>query len=153
MSVRIQQEDFDLGAEYAALRAAAPGAGAIVCFSGLVRDWSANKEQAVTHLALEHFAGFTEALCEQIIAQANRRFSLLGARVVHRIGKLMPNDQIVLVITAAEHRLAAFQGAEFIMDYLKSNATIWKKEAGLDGGEWLGLKQADQHAIERWETN
>lgn len=157
MDVIIATEDFSAQEYYESLRQAAPQAGAIVMFVGLVRDFvgeSASESKtapSVDYLELEHYPGMTEALCQEIIDQARERFALDAVRVVHRVGKVTASEQIVLVAVASTHRVRAFEGAEFIMDYLKTRATFWKKEVGADGANWLGMKQADHDAALRWE--
>ncbi len=146
--VRIQTEDFDLSAESARLRAADGDVGAIVAFVGTVRDQGATLEA----MELEHYPGMTEAAIEAIIDLAQARFALRGARVIHRVGRLAAGDQIVLVLATARHRHAAFEGCEFIMDYLKTQAPFWKKEieAGSGEGRWVDARAADDAALARW---
>ena len=162
MSVIIQNQDFDVGLEYQRLCDANPKAGAVVFFVGLVRDFYSEPEQAsedsdsspnIDYLELEHYAGMTESLCQETITQAIARFGVADARVIHRVGKLSARAQIVFVAVAGQHRSEAFQAAEFIMDYLKSTATIWKKEVGSDGAHWLGMKDKDAQAAKRWKSS
>ncbi len=148
MSVSIQTEDFDLGAELAALRQSSAQAGALVSFVGLVRDLS--EAGKVANIVLEHYPGMSEKALHSIIAEANSRWQLLGVRVIHRVGELHPNDQIVLVATASAHRGDAFAACEFIMDYLKTSAPFWKREQTDHGAQWLGTKESDLKRAERW---
>jgi molybdopterin synthase catalytic subunit len=146
MAVRVQREDFDLGAELALLRAAAPGCGALVSFTGLVREMGG----AVAAIELEHYPGMTEKALAAIEAEARARWPLEACLIVHRHGRLAPGEQIVLVATASAHREAAFAAAEFLMDYLKSRAPFWKKETGPEGTRWVEARAADEVALERW---
>ncbi|MDB5864013.1 MAG: molybdopterin converting factor, large subunit [Betaproteobacteria bacterium] len=148
MTVRIQTEDFDLGAEVAALRKGNPAIGAIASFVGVVRD--VNEGDRVSEMTLEHYPGMTEKSIEQIIAQARGRWSVIDAVVVHRVGLLLPTDQIVLVVVAAAHRGDAFAACEFIMDYLKTQAPFWKKESTREGARWVDARATDDTAAERW---
>ncbi len=149
MSVSVQVEDFDVAAEMAAMRAGRTDIGAIVSFSGLVRDMA--KGDAISDMELEHYPGMTEKALEAIEAQANARWELQGSRIIHRYGKLEPGAQIVLVLTASPHRHAAFEAAEFLMDYLKSRAPFWKKEGTAGGGHWVDAREADEAALSRWD--
>ena len=146
--VSIQHEDFDIGAEVAALRAGDDGVGAVAAFVGTVRD--RNDGAAVTSLELEHYPGMTEASIEAMIDEAMRRFEIRAARVVHRVGVLAPPAQIVLVVVTSAHRGEAFQACEFLMDYLKTQAPFWKKEAGTVGARWVDARVADDAALARW---
>jgi molybdopterin synthase catalytic subunit len=146
--VSIRTADFDLGAEVAALRAADVGVGAVATFVGTVRD--RNDGSAVSALELEHYPGMTERAIEAMIDEAVRRFDIRAARVVHRVGPLAPGDQIVLVVVTASHRGAAFQACEFLMDYLKTQAPFWKKEATPEGARWVDARTADDAALARW---
>ena len=148
MTVRIQAADFDISAEIAALRRGNPGIGAVASFIGVVRD--VNEGGAVAGMTLEHYPGMTEKAIEEIVAQAQARWSVLDARVVHRVGALKPTDQIVLVIVASAHRGDAFAACEFIMDYLKTRAPFWKKEATGSGTRWVEARVSDDIAAERW---
>lgn len=151
-NVWVGEADFDVATEYAKLSEASAHAGALVFFVGLVRDLYPSEivGEAVTHLELEHYPGMTEALCEQILYEANQRFPFDGATVMHRVGKLSVGEQIVLVAISSRHRENAFQAAQFVMDYLKTRATFWKKEVGSKGAEWLGVKEKDRQAAGRW---
>jgi len=146
--VRIQTEDFDLSQEVARLRQADPGVGAVASFVGTVRD--RGDGQAVSAMELEHYPGMTERAIEAMIDQALQRFDLRAACVVHRVGLLQPLDQIVLVAVTSAHRGAAFQGCEFLMDYLKTQAPFWKKETTPDGARWVDARVADDAALQRW---
>ena len=148
MSVAIQHEDFDLNAEVAALRASSNNVGAIVSFVGLVRDMS--PDGAVESIFLEYYPGMCEKELNKIIAEATARWQLIGTRVIHRIGLLHPNEQIVLVAAAASHRGEAFKGCEFIIDYLKTAAPFWKKEIKPDGEVWLETKETDKQRMQHW---
>ncbi len=149
MSVSVQQGDFDVAAEMAALRAGRTDIGAIVSFTGLVRD-SAHGEE-ISDMELEHYPGMTEKALQDIEAKANARWPLQATRIVHRFGRLSPGEQIVLVLTASPHRHAAFEAAEFLMDFLKSRAPFWKKEGTGDGGRWVDARDSDEDALSRWE--
>ena len=146
--VSVQPGDFDVGAELAALRAGDAGAGAVCAFVGTVRD--RNDGSDVASLELEHYPGMTEASIEAMIDDASRRFEIRRARVVHRIGVLAPQAQIVLVAVTAAHRGQAFQACEFLMDYLKTHAPFWKKEEGSEGARWVDARVADDAALARW---
>jgi len=146
--VEIREGDFDVAAEVAALRHGDGGVGAVVAFVGTVRD--RNDGSAVASLELEHYPGMTEAAIETMVDEAVRRFEVRAARVVHRVGVLAPLAQIVLVAVTAAHRGRAFQACEFLMDYLKTQAPFWKKEAGPEGVRWVDARVADDAALERW---
>jgi molybdopterin synthase catalytic subunit len=149
--VRVQAQDFDAGREIAALREGDAGIGAVACFIGTVRDRSADSADRTTAMELEHYPGMTERAIEAMIDEAMRRFELRGARVIHRVGALVPGDQIVLVIVTASHRARAFEGCEFLMDYLKTQAPFWKKEQRSDGtAQWVDARVADDAALARW---
>ena len=148
MTVSIQTADFDLGAELAALRVASAEVGAVVSFVGLVRDFGGGAK--IEHIYLEHYPGMSEKALQEIIAQAKARWNLLGVRVIHRVGQLLPNDQIVLVATASAHRADAFAACEFIIDYLKTSAPFWKKEQTVQGAHWLETKDTDVQRSARW---
>jgi molybdopterin synthase catalytic subunit len=146
--VSIQADDFDLGTEVAALRAGDGGVGAVAAFVGTVRE--RNDGAAVQSLELEHYPGMTEAAIESMIDQAVERFAIRAARVVHRVGRLAPAAQIVLVAVTAAHRGEAFQACEFLMDYLKTQAPFWKKERTPEGERWVDARVADDAALARW---
>jgi molybdopterin synthase catalytic subunit len=149
MTVRVQSEDFDISAEIAALRRGNPGVGAVASFIGVVRDL--NEGDRVSEMTLEHYPGMTEKSIEDIIAQARTRWQVMDALVIHRIGTLRPLDQIVLVIVTSAHRGDAFAACEFIMDYLKTRAPFWKKEATPSGARWVDARATDDLAAERWK--
>jgi len=150
----ISEKNFDVGEEYNRVCAAASNAGAVVFFVGLVRELYEPEapEKKIEYLELEHYPGMTEGLCQEIIDQARERYPFEMARVIHRVGKIVAHEQIVMVIVASRHRHNAFQAAQYIMDYLKTRATFWKKEVGSEGEQWLGRKEKDVSAIERWEN-
>ena len=146
--VAIQAEDFDAGAEIAALREGDGGVGAVAVFVGTVRDRSDGA--AVASMELEHYPGMTEQAIEAMIDQAFARFDIRAVRVVHRIGRLAAGEQIVLVAVASAHRGQAFQACEFLMDYLKTHAPFWKKEETDAGARWVDARVADDAALARW---
>ena len=148
MAVRIQTADFDLSTEIAALRAGDLEVGAIVSFVGTVRDM--NEGTQVNSMELEHYAGMTEKALADIIVEAKSRWSIHEALVIHRIGKMLPGEQIVLVAVTGQHRGEAFAACEFIMDYLKTAAPFWKKEATPAGEHWVDARSTDDEAMERW---
>ena len=148
--VRIQTADFDLSAEVAALRAGDGGVGAVCSFVGTVRDRTAGQPGAISAMELEHYPGMTERAIEAMIDAAHRRFDLRACRVIHRVGLLQPLDQIVLVAVSSAHRGASFQGCEFLMDYLKTQAPFWKKETTPEGARWVDARVADDAALARW---
>jgi molybdopterin synthase catalytic subunit len=148
MAVRVQQADFDIGAEIAAFRRADPAIGAIASFIGLVRDM--NDGDGVLGMTLEHYPGMTEKALEGIVAEAKSRWDIIDALVIHRVGELKPLDQIVLVVVTGAHRGAAFAACEFIMDYLKTRAPFWKKERTAQGARWVEARTSDDQAAERW---
>jgi len=145
MAVRVQREDFDLGGEIAALTAGRTDVGAVVTFSGLVRD-----SGGLASLELEHYPGMAEKALAAIEAEAAARWDLQASLVIHRYGRLVPGERIVMVATAARHRRAAFEAAEFLMDYLKSRAPFWKKESGAEGSRWVAASEGDAAALARW---
>lgn len=147
--IRVQQDDFDIGKEIAKLRANRTDIGAIVTFTGTVRDQAGG--QPITSMSLEHYPGMTQKELQRIEAEAQKRWKLQGCLIIHRYGRLEPGDNIVLVITASPHRHAAFQAAEFLMDYLKTNAPFWKCEQGQDGGSWVDAREKDDETLKRWE--
>jgi molybdopterin synthase catalytic subunit len=146
MSVRVQSEPFDMGAEVRAFSEAATGAGAVVTFSGLVRD----EGGTLSAMEIEHYPGMTEKALGQIRDEAMARWSLADALIIHRFGLLEPGEQIMMVATAARHRADAFAAAEFLMDYLKSRAPFWKKERSAEGETWVAAKSEDEAALKRW---
>ena len=148
MTVKVQIEDFDAGAEIARLRAGNPKIGAVASFVGIVRD--VNDGESVAGLTLEHYPGMTEKALEAIVTEARSRWDIVDVTVVHRVGELKPTDQIVLVVVAGAHRGEAFAACEFIMDYLKTRAPFWKKEATPQGPRWVEARESDDEAAERW---
>ena len=146
--VSIQTGDFDVAAEIAALRGADPGVGAVCSFIGTVRD--RNDGSAVQAMELEHYPGMTEKAIEGMVDEAFRRFDIRGVRVIHRVGPLAVQDQIVLVAVTSSHRGQSFQACEFLMDYLKTQAPFWKKERTPDGERWVDARVADDAALARW---
>ena len=149
MSVRIQHADFDLSTEVAQLRANQPAVGAVVSFIGTVRDM--NDGSSVASMALEHYPGMTEKALEQILEQARARWDLIDALVIHRVGPLQPQEQIVLVAVSAAHRGEAFAAAEFLMDFLKTRAPFWKQVESAKSKTWVEATAGDDAAAARWE--
>ncbi|MEN9409071.1 MAG: hypothetical protein RL216_1045 [Pseudomonadota bacterium] len=145
MRISVQSAPFDLGEEARAFTAAAPGAGAIVTFTGIVRG-----DGGLSAMEIEHYPGMTERAITAIAGQAVARWSLIDALVIHRHGRLAVGETIMMVATAAPHRADAFAAAEFLMDYLKSRAPFWKKEIGPDGAAWVAAKDEDEAALTRW---
>ncbi|MFX1733897.1 molybdopterin synthase catalytic subunit MoaE [Paraburkholderia sp. A1RI_3L] len=148
MTVRVQIEDFDLSAEVAALRAQNPRIGAVACFVGTVRDL--NEGSGVEAMELEHYPGMTEKALADIVDAARDRWPGVDVLIVHRVGKLYPLDQIVLVATTSAHRGDAFASCEFVMDYLKTQAPFWKKEKTAAGERWVDARESDDAALARW---
>ena len=147
--IRVQTEDFDVGAEIAALTEGRHDIGAVVTFSGTVRD----KTGDLVALELEHYPGMTEKELARIEAEAHDRWPLEASLIVHRVGRLAPGENIVLVVTASAHRGAAFEAAEFLMDYLKTRAPFWKREETAGGGDWVDARDSDDQAVERWKRD
>jgi len=145
---RVQEADFDIGVELEQLQAGRTDIGALATFTGCVRG--AAPGEPVTALTLEHYPGMTERAIEAMIDEASRRFSILAARVIHRVGRLRPGDRIVWVGVASSHRRDAFQACEFLMDYLKTQAPFWKKETTPDGERWVDARTTDDEALARW---
>ncbi len=150
MPVRVQTEDFDLSTEILNLRQGNSGIGAVASFIGLVRDL--NHSTTVTEMTLEHYPGMTEKALAEIVEEAKRRWEIIDALVIHRIGPLKPTDQIVLVATSSAHRGDAFAACEFIMDYLKTRAPFWKKEQTESGAHWVDARESDETSVQRWAT-
>ena len=148
--IRVQTEAFDVGAIIAALGAGNPAVGAIASFVGLVRD--VNDEAPVATMTLEHYPGMTEKALEAIVAEAQTRWDLIDVAVVHRVGALKPTDPIVLVAVASAHRGDAFQACEFIMDFLKTRAPVWKKEENGQQSRWVASRASDDRAADRWKS-
>jgi molybdopterin synthase catalytic subunit len=149
MPVRVQHEDFDIGAEIGRLRAGQPRIGAVASFVGVVRDL--NEGADVATMALEHYPGMTEKALAAIVDQAKARWDVYDILVIHRVGELKPTDQIVLVVATSAHRGDAFAACEFVMDYLKTEAPFWKKETTPAGTRWVDTRDSDEAARERWE--
>lgn len=147
-SIRIQEGDFDLSAEIAALRKGDPRVGAVVTFLGTVRDM--NDGSQVKGMTLEHYPGMTEKALQEILEQAKARWDIYQTLVIHRVGPLLPEDQIVLVVVTSAHRGEAFAACEFIMDYLKTAAPFWKKEDTPAGARWVDARVTDEAAMARW---
>jgi molybdopterin synthase catalytic subunit len=148
MPVRVQQADFDVSLEIAAMRDGDPRIGAVASFIGTVRD--VNDAASVSTLTLEHYPGMTEKALASIVDEAKRRFDILDALVIHRVGELQPTDQIVLVVVTGAHREPAFDACRFLMDYLKTRAPFWKKEQTPDGARWVDARASDDEAAARW---
>ena len=148
MLIRVQPEPFDTGAIVDELRAGDPRIGAIACFVGLVRD--VNEDSTVSAMTLEHYPGMTERALESIAEEALARWELVDIAVVHRVGRLEPTDPIVLVAVASAHRGDAFAACEFVMDFLKTRAPLWKKEATAGGDRWVEARESDDAAAARW---
>lgn len=149
-TIRVQTEDFDLSHECAAIRDRSRAIGAIASFVGVVRDM--NDGSGVSSMTLEHYPGMTERALEKIVAEASQRWDVIDATVIHRVGTLQPQDQIVLVVVASAHRGHAFAACEFIMDYLKTDAPFWKKEATPQGTRWVEARASDDDAKQRWDS-
>lgn len=148
MSVRVQAQDFDIGAELAALRRGRTDIGAIATFTGIMRDRA--EGGAVSEMTLEHYPGMTETELRRIEAEAHTRWPLQASLIVHRTGRLEPGDNIVLVVAASAHRQAAFEAAQFLMDYLKTEAPFWKRETSPEGTRWVEARADDDTARGRW---
>ncbi len=149
-SIAVQTQDFDVGREYSELTMGDTAAGAVVFFVGRVRDM--NNAQSVTRMSLEYYPGMTETILQQILDEAKTRWELIAARVVHRVGDLHAGEQIVFVGVSSTHREHAFQAAEFLMDFLKTQAPFWKKETDISGAEqWVNANASDQQRASRWE--
>ncbi len=147
--ITVQQADFDHAAEYQALRQAAPGDGAIVTFTGIVRDM--NAAGSVSQIRLEHYPGMTEKALAQLCVEARERWPLGQLRIIHRVGTLDADEQIVFVGVTSKHRRAAFLAAEFLMDCLKTRAPLWKQEVSAQGSQWVAAKRSDEEAARRWK--
>jgi len=151
--ISVQSQDFSLADEYSSIRSRAGDAGAIVTFTGLVREVYGDNsaDGAVQSLFLEHYPGMTEKSLHNIQLQAEQRWPLLATRIIHRIGELHSHEQIVFVGTASAHRDAAFESAEYIMDYLKSEAPFWKKQKSINDSVWIESRETDKEALDRWQ--
>lgn len=147
MAVSVQTEDFDLGQAVRELVGDRTDIGALVTFTGLVRDAADGSLQA---LELEHYPAMTEKALREIEAQARKRWDLSACLIIHRVGRLEPGDQIMMVATGSAHRRDAFEAAEFLMDFLKSRAPFWKKEHSAKGGNWVDARESDEEALDRW---
>jgi len=150
MTVRVQNEDFDVSAELTSMRLSSHNIGAVVSFIGQVRDM--NDGDHIQTLTLEHYPGMTEKALETIENEAKRRWDIIDALIIHRVGRLQPQDQIVLVAISGAHRGEAFKACEFIMDFLKTQAPFWKKEVTDQGGRWVEAKLSDDAAQARWKN-
>jgi molybdopterin synthase catalytic subunit len=148
VTIRIQEADFDVAREIAALTQGRTDIGAIVSFSGICRG--SEGDQAIAALTLEHYAGMAEAEITRHAQTALSRWPLTGLTVIHRVGRIVPGENIVLVVTASAHRQAAFEAAEFLMDYLKANAPFWKREESAAGTSWIDAREHDDEAAARW---
>jgi molybdopterin synthase catalytic subunit len=151
--IRVQREDFDPGAEMAALTRGRQDIGGVACFVGLVRDMAGGKgagDKPIRAMTLEHYPGMTEKKLAEIEAEAHRRWPLQASLVIHRFGRLEPGDRIVLVLTASAHRQAALESCQFLIDWLKTDAPFWKLEETPDGGEWVSARDSDESAKKRW---
>jgi molybdopterin synthase catalytic subunit len=148
VTIRIQQADFDIAREISLLKKAQTDIGAVVSFSGICRG--SEGEKPIAALVLEHYPGMAEAEIARHVETAISRWPLSAVSVIHRVGRITPGENIVLVLTASEHRQAAFSAAEFLMDYLKANAPFWKREESTDGTSWIEARSHDDHAAARW---
>lgn len=146
MRVTVQAEGFDAGAELNAFSAAVAGAGAVVSFTGLVRD----NGGSLAAMEIEHYPGMTEKAIAAMMDEAAARWALVDATVIHRFGRLSGGEAIMMVLVASKHRVDAFQAAEFLMDYLKSRAPFWKKELSAAGSDWVAAREEDEAALRRW---
>ena len=147
MRVVVQEAPFDFGAEAESFASARTDMGAVVTFTGVVRDLAGDRLDA---MEIEHYPGRTQKALEAIAEEAIRRWSLGDALIIHRYGRLTPGERLMMVATAAPHRKDAFEAAEFLMDYLKSRAPFWKKEHGTDSTGWVAAKDEDEAALDRW---
>lgn len=146
--VRVQTDDFDVGVEIARLRAGNPAIGAVASFIGVCRDL--NDGDRVADMVLEHYPGMTERALESIAAEARSRWDLIDILIIHRVGRMLPTDQIVFVAVTSGHRGEAFAACEFLMDYLKTRAPFWKKEQTANGPRWVEARADDDVAADRW---
>ncbi|MBI4741489.1 MAG: molybdopterin synthase catalytic subunit MoaE [Betaproteobacteria bacterium] len=153
MAARVQEADFDVGAELAALRQGDARIGAIASFVGVVRDINDGASvSGISEMTLEHYPGMTEKALEAIVAEAKARWEIFDALVIHRVGRLLPTEQIVLVAVTGAHRGETFAACEFVMDYLKTRAPFWKREVTPDGARWVDARETDESAAERWQA-
>ncbi len=146
--IKVQREDFDIGAEIAALTEGNTKIGGLASFVGLVRDLAG--DQKISAMTLEHYPGMTEKKLAEVEAEACKRWPLEASLIIHRYGRLEPGDRIVLVVTASSHRTAALEGCQFLIDWLKTSAPFWKLEETPDGGRWVDARDSDNAAAERW---
>ena len=149
--IRVQDEDFDIGAEITRMTEGSTEIGGLASFVGLVRDYAGDEQ--ISSMTLEHYPGMTESQIDKIIDTANERWQIHAVTVIHRVGQLLPNDEIVFVGIGSEHRGDAFAACEFVMDYLKTQATFWKKEQTGDTSRWLSTRQTDVEAVKRWSPD
>lgn len=150
VTIRIQEDDFDIAREITALTKGRTDIGAVVSFSGICRDDGKDGKDGSSTLTLEHYPGMAEAEIARHAEEAMSRWPLNGTTVIHRVGRLTPGENIVLVLTASQHRQAAFEAAEFLMDYLKTSAPFWKREEGTSGASWVEAREHDDAAAARW---
>ncbi len=148
LKLQVSVEDFDAGEEIRRVQSLTDSIGGVASFIGAMR--SSNEGRRIDAMSLEHYPGMTEKALGRIVAEADARWHLLGATVIHRVGEFVPGDQIVLVVTAASHRGEAFAACEFIMDYLKTRAPFWKKERTSEGDFWVEARDSDEQAADRW---
>ncbi len=148
--IRVQQDDFDVGAEIAALSAGNHAVGGVAVFIGVVRDLAG--AAAIGAMTLEHYPGMTESMLERIEAEAKDRWPLEASLIIHRYGRLEPGERIVLVATASAHRQAAFEACEFLVDWLKTKAPFWKLEESAAGAKWVEARVSDDQAAARWHA-
>jgi molybdopterin synthase catalytic subunit len=154
--IRVQEADFDIGAELAQLTEGRRDIGGLACFVGLVRDMLREPgadETAITAMTLEHYPGMTEKRLAEIEAEAMARWPLAASLVIHRVGRLLPGDRIVLVATASSHRQAALESCQFLIDWLKTKAPFWKLEETPHGTHWVAARESDDQAAERWRRS
>jgi molybdopterin synthase catalytic subunit len=149
MTIRVQEQDFDVGHEIKMLCAGNSGVGGVCSFIGLVRE--DQSDGAIKAMTLEHYSGMTEKQLFKIEIEANDRWALEGSLIIHRYGRMVPGEQIVLVVTAAAHRKAAFESCEFLIDWLKTKAPFWKNEETPKGRKWIQAKVSDDVAADRWQ--
>jgi molybdopterin synthase catalytic subunit len=154
MTIRVQQKDFDVGAELDALSAGNTNVGGVTSFTGLVRDIVGSSQSRGGAMTLEHYPGMTEKMLVKIDAEAQSRWPLEASLIIHRYGRLEPGDRIVLVAAASAHRAAAFEACEFLIDWLKTKAPFWKLEETADGeADWVEARNSDDRAAQRWNSN
>lgn len=149
MDIRVQDTVFDLSVEAQAFADRTSASGAVVTFTGIVRN---NAEGTLDYMDIEHYPGMTEAALRQIAEEAHAKWSLEDALIIHRVGKMRAGEMIMMVATASRHRKDAFEAAEFLMDFLKSRAPFWKKEVSREGADWVAARDEDETALARWQT-